>query len=465
MPTPREDLEKELASHRDRVLVLAGAGVACATDSNPCAYWSGLLKDGLHRCRERCHNLSSDWATITQLSIKENTADELIQAASRIEKALRGVHNGEYGRWLTDSVGALKLNDRRTIDAILSWKTRVATTNYDNLFENASGLQPIVWDHGQLALQVLRGDQPGILHLHGHYLFADTVIFGAKTYEDICRDIHAQNLLRSMFTRDTIVFVGCGAGVDDPNFGGLLEWSKKALESCFHTHYHLVRESEVDAVAKQYRGLRVTPIVYGKSYSELGPFLEQVCEQVRCQAHPSMSINLLMARQTDYESQRRALDARTDLSPLEYLRQSFELARSLWNAGGRRTAAFHMDEALTRSGSNLAITDRIDFILQAVEYLLEDDLDSHAMVLLGNAERLMPQLPGSAEAHTRFRQLLARCLAAKADLSKLEQVIAAALPTAPPEDRVRLEAERAEYHLLGGDLIQAEHDVGQEGEV
>jgi NAD-dependent SIR2 family protein deacetylase len=335
VPTPREDLEKELASHPDRVLVLAGAGVACATDKNPCAYWSGLLKDGLKRCRERCHNLSPDWATITELSIKQNTADELIQAASRIEKALRGVHNGEYSRWLTDSVGALKLNDRRTVDAILSWKTRVATTNYDNLFENASGLQPVVWDQGHLALQVLRGDQPGILHLHGHYLYADTVIFGAKTYEDICRDAHAQNLLRSVFTRDTIVFVGCGAGVDDPNFGGLFEWSKEELGSCLHTHYHLVRESEREAVTKQYQGLRVTLVVYGKDYSDLGPFLEQVSERVCRQDRLPIPLGSLVTRQTDYESQRRELDARSDLSPLEYVRRSFELARSLWDAGGQ----------------------------------------------------------------------------------------------------------------------------------
>lgn len=462
MPTPQEDLEKELASHPDRVLVLAGAGVACATDTNPCAYWSGLLMNGLRRCRERCHELPEKWYGSTQPLIDENTAESLIQAASRIEKALRGVHDGEYGLWLKDSVGALKLNDKRTIDAILSWGTRVATTNYDNLFEDASGLHPVVWKQVHLALQVLRGDQPGVLHLHGHYLFADSVVFGAKTYEDICRDARAQNLLRSVFTRDTVVFVGCGAGVDDPNFGGLLEWSRKALESCLHTHYHLVREPELEAVAKQYRGLRVTPVVYGKNYADLGPFLEHVSERVRGQARPPMPLDTLVTRQTDYESQRRVLDARTDLPPLEYVRQSFELARTLWDAGGHRTAALHMDGTLIRSGGALAPTDRIEFILEAVEHLLQDDLDFHAMVLLGNAEKLMPQLPVGSEAHSRFRRLLARCLAARADLGKLEQVIAAALPTAPPEERARLEAERAEFHMLGGDLAQAERDLGKE---
>ena len=199
MPTPLEDLEKELASHPERVLVLAGAGVAYSTDPNPCATWSGLLRNGLQRCRERCHTLPPDWLTITELLIKQKAAAEFVQAASRIEQALRDVHGGEYGRWLADSVGALKLNDRRTVDAILKWRTRVATTNYDNLIEDASGLRPVVWDEGHLALEVLRGDQPGVLHLHGHYSLPDTVVFGATTYEDICRDVPAQNFLRSAF--------------------------------------------------------------------------------------------------------------------------------------------------------------------------------------------------------------------------------------------------------------------------
>ena len=407
--------------------------------------------------------MDDKWYRSTQPLIDENTAESLVQAASRIEKALREVSDGEYGLWLTDSVGALKLNDRQTIQAILSWKTRVATTNYDNLFEDVSGLRPVVWNEGQLALQVLRGDLPGILHLHGHYLFANSVIFGARTYEDICRDVRAQNLLRSILTRDTVVFVGCGAGVDDPNFGSLLEWSRGALRSCVHTHYHLVRQSELKAVAAQYQGLRVTPVVYGENYSDLGPFLELVSERLRGQIRQPIPLDSLVTRQIDYESQRRALDARTDLPQLEYVRRSFELARALWDAGGHRTAALQMDATLTRSSNALAAPDRVNYILEAVEYLLQDDLHSHAMVLLGSAEGLMPQMPAGSESHSRFRRLLAQCLVATADLNRLGQIIDAALLTAQPNERARFEAERAEYHMLSGDLTQAERDLEQEG--
>lgn len=462
MPSTLDDLEKALASCPEQVLVLAGAGVACATDTNPCAYWPGLLKDGLERCRERCHTLSPDWATITELQIGQNTAEELIQAASRIEKALRGVHDSEYARWLSDAVGSLQLNDRRVIDAMLSWQTRVATTNYDNLFEDASGLRPVTWDQRSLALQFLRRELHGILHLHGHYLFADSVVFGSRTYEEICRDDETQNLLRSMFTRDTIVFVGCGSGVDDPNFGGLLKWTRVGLRNCHHSHYHLVRESEVQSVAEQYQALRVTPIVYGRDYADLAPFLEQMTARVHAQRGNSAPLAVLALSQSDYESQRLALEAQSGLSPLEFVSRSFEIARSLWNAGGRRAAALHMEATLRTKGNQLPVAERVAFTLDAAEYLLTDGLGDLATELLGTAEALLSEsscLPGLDR---RFRHLVTRCLTARAELDKLFQSIEVSIPNASPAERVRLEAERAELHMLSGNLRQAEYDLTSE---
>ena len=181
----------------------------------------------------------------------------------------------------------------------------------------------------------------------------ETVVLGAKTYADICRDPSAQNILRSVFTRDTIVFVGCGAGVDDPNFGGLLEWSKDALKNCQHTHYHLVRESELKSVAAQYKGLSVAPIVYGSDYADLAPFLEGMAERVKQQAKTPLPLDVLSTGQTDYEQRRRELAEQKNLPAKDFVRRNFELARELWLAGGRRTAALNMNSTLTTKGDAL----------------------------------------------------------------------------------------------------------------
>jgi hypothetical protein len=461
--TPFEkELEEELSAHPEHVLILAGAGVACATDTNPCASWQGLVKDGLERCRQRCHSLGDGWFSITQQMIAEGKASEWIQAASRIERALRNVHGGEYGRWLADSVGRLRLVDRRIIDALLGWRTRIATTNYDNLIEEASQLRPIVWSQGALALQVLRGDQPGVLHLHGHFSIPEIVVFGATTYEDICRDISAQNMLRSILTRDTVVFVGCGAGIEDPNFGSLFEWSKIALQNCQHTHYHLVRESELKSVAEQYDGLGVTPVVYGTNYADLAPFLEGISDRVRQRNRAPLPLELLTLRQSDYDRRKHELAEQAGMPAPEFVRRNFELARQHWQAGGRRTAALHMLSALNAKGNELPRSERIDYSLEALEYLLEDGLDSHTTILIGTVEKLLAEFPGDANTLARFRMLLTQCLNARAQVDKLFQAIDAALPLASADEKSRLEAERAELHFLNGDLERAARDSGLE---
>jgi hypothetical protein len=462
MGTPLEAMERELTASPHKVLILAGAGIALATDDSPCASWPGLLKDGVERCRQRCLSLSSGWFRITETMIGENKAAELIQAASRIEKELRAFQPGEYAAWLNESIGKLKLKDRRTIDALVRWQVRIATTNYDNLFEAASNLPTVIWSQGELALAFLRGDRSGILHLHGHYTFPETVVFGTETYSDICCDPPAQNALRSALARDTVVFVGCGAGVDDPNFAGLMKWSKDALKNCLHTHYLLVREGDMATSTEKYEGLRVTAVVYGREYSDLAGFLETVADRARPQSRTSSAFAVLTSKQNDFELRRLDLAAEKKMRTSEFVRRNFELARELWLAGGRRTAALQMDWVLTAKGNELTNAERTDLTLEAVEYLLQDGLDFQATVLLGTIENLIPDTSRDSERLSRFRSLVTKCLIARASLDKAFQVIESGLEFAPPRERARLHAERAELDLLSGNLQRAEQDVRPE---
>lgn len=459
MPTPLENLKNELASSHHRLIVLAGAGVACATDDNPCNSWRGLLTNGLDRCRERCHTLTYQWLDITQKLIEENTPDGLISAAGRIRNKLTEVHTNEYARWLADSVGALRLVRRETIDAILTWRTRIATTNYDNLFEEASGLKPVVWADGLRSHQVLRGDEPGILHLHGHYSTPNSVVFDARTYEDVCRDVNAQNMLRAILTRDTVVFVGCGDGLQDPNFSALLTWARIALEQCSHSHYHLVRQSDLRSIAGRYKGLPIEPIAYGTAFTDLPGFLLNINSHAQTPTGLAAHIRLLDERQTDFDTQRHSLDGNTALSPSEYIRRSFELARELWNAGGLRTAALHMHGALTRQTNTLPPNDDITYSLEAVEYLLKDGLDQHALSLMNRVESLLLQTAPDSPSRAHYHRLLSRCFTARADLDRLQSVAAVAMTSATPTEKNCLKAEIAEYYMLSGDIAQAERDL------
>lgn len=458
MAKPIDDLENELATFPSRVLVIAGAGVSRATDPSSCASWSGLLEHGVGRCRDRCGHLSERWFEITQSLIHEATAADLIQAATRIENALRDVHDGEYARWLSESVGALRVRNDRIIRGLVGWSTRIATTNYDNLFSEFTGLRPVTWLQGDLALQVLRGDDPGILHLHGHYTAPDSVIFGARTYEDICRDPRAQTLLRSTFARDTIVFVGCGAGIEDPNVGGLLAWSRDALKACVHTHFHLVTEKDLKAVQRQYQdaGARVTPVPYGPDHKELPKFLEDLAERLCDRRTAPSPLVVLNRSQADYETSLADLRRRRgELTTDEFVRRQFELARGLWQAGGRRVAALAMDQALMSGIDDLSAEQQLAYGLEAAERLLDDGVDFSALVRLQALAKQIDRVSPPADTLAQFRRLLARALAARSEVEQAVRAIGEALPQAGLQERGHLEAERAELHLLTGDLDAA----------
>lgn len=460
--TPIQRLEAELVNYPTRVLIVAGAGVACATDPAPCASWVGLVRHGLDYCRNWCSGLPPQWFDTMSSLIAERTAEGLIQAATRIERALRGVRNGLFGQWLADSIGQLRVRESRVVGAIHDWGVRIATLNYDSLFEQGAGLLPITWVQGDLALRMLRGDAQGVLHLHGFFSQPDTVVFGARSYEDVCRDPAAQNLLRACFTMGTVVFVGCGSTVEDPNFEGLWEFCRGALRDCQHSHFHLARTAELVGLAEQYAGLPVTPLAYGEGYADLVPFLEGLGERVRERRRPPSGVDLLRRSQADYQSRMDELQRRRpDLSAVEFVRGTFDLARALWSAGGRRTAALAMDQVLMSAGGGLPTADQLVYGLEAAERLLDDGLDFHAATRLEQMAALLSREPAAADLLTRFRVLFARALSARAALDQTLRAIEAALPVAAPDERSRLEAERAELHLLNGDLDSAERAAGE----
>lgn len=383
------------------------------------------------------------------------SAGELIQAASRIEEELRSTHEGAYGRWLSETIGALKLVNRRCVDALLSWGTRIATTNYDNLFEDASQLSPITWLATDTAHQVVRGERQGVLHIHGHYSLVNTVVLGAKRYEEICSNTSAQNLLRSVMTRDTIVFVGCGAGLEDPNFGRLLEWSKEALRQCHHTHYVLVRARDRNSAFSQFSGVNIEPLVYGNEYDDLPIFLESIGEQARLRQLIPSPIDSLRSKQNDYELRISEIDRDTTLTPIDFIRQHFVTARQLWDAGGRRTASMHMLSVLGNKGKSLSATDNIEFILDAIELLASNGFDYAATSMLGALEESMSGTFDDSKKLRRFRELLTRCLKQSFDIDGFQKEFAVRMKEASAGEREQLKVERAEIYLLSGDLVRA----------
>jgi hypothetical protein len=64
---------------------------------------------------------------------------------------------------------------------------------------------------------------------------------------------HASTVLRSLAQGRTLLFVGCGDTVSDPNFARLIQWAKAALDDVAPHHFLLCRQSERRAFQNKLR--------------------------------------------------------------------------------------------------------------------------------------------------------------------------------------------------------------------
>jgi hypothetical protein len=119
----------------------------------------GLLEDGVAYCEGLLGpRLPDGWAAIRRAQLASGDTEELISAAEEITRRLGGPGGGDYRNWLAQSVGQLTTAHPEVPDALAGLGMPLATTNYDGLLEQASGLPAVTWREGAQVEQVLRGD-------------------------------------------------------------------------------------------------------------------------------------------------------------------------------------------------------------------------------------------------------------------------------------------------------------------
>jgi hypothetical protein len=272
--TPLDELREELAAGRAVVIVGAGVSVA-ATGGALTASWTGLLEDGVTYCESLLGpSLPAGWAERRRAQLASGDTEELISAAEDLTRRLGSPDGGEFARWLERSVGRLEASRPAVLTALAALGMPLATTNYDGLLETATGRPAVTWRRGALVEQVVRGDSDAILHLHGHWQDPGSVVLGVRSYEAVLGDAHAEAMRKALAATRTLVFVGCGAGLADPNFGALRGWLAGVFASSPYRHYRLCRTEELADLWDEH-GLdeRIVPLAYGERYNDLVPFL------------------------------------------------------------------------------------------------------------------------------------------------------------------------------------------------
>ncbi len=280
-----DDLRQTFRDKPASVVLIVGTGVPLgALHGASCSHlatWEGLLRSGLQRIHElqkiNAHELASYDGILTHGDLAA-----WLLVAGRIEGALGAPAHGEFRRWLRETVGTFEqhVTDRSVLEALAAHQRRgalLATTNYDLLLEDATGLHTVTWRDPGGVERALRGDEPQVLHLHGAWRWPDSIVLGVKSYTDVARDAHAQSVLTALRTDRTFVFVGCGAGLRDPNIGAFLRWTADVFKGSEYRHYRLCLDAEVDALKAEHPdGQRIFPLPYGATHAALAPFLHSL---------------------------------------------------------------------------------------------------------------------------------------------------------------------------------------------
>jgi hypothetical protein len=278
-------LQAEIAAGRMLVIVGAGVSIAASGQENGergVASWTGLLRDGVERCVEVCESLPEGWADRVYAEIDSGDLDELLSAAEKISRKLGAPAGDEYARWLCETVGALHVADPPVITAIRDLGLPIATTNYDGLLEEVTGRPAVTWREGERVERVIRGDEEAILHLHGFWAEPESVVLGIRSYEQVLGDAHAQTMMRAIRATRGLLFIGCGAGIADPDFDALLRWTRTVFEGSGYQHFQLCLAGEAADLRQLHPPEeRLVPLPYGDEHSCLEPFLRRLRPEPR----------------------------------------------------------------------------------------------------------------------------------------------------------------------------------------
>lgn len=276
---------QELVEHvrAKRTLFVVGTGVSLgATRGAHTASWTGLIKDGLRYCQERDVSLPPDWAEgktrDLDAAAARNDLDDLIGVATTIERRLGGPKRtgGDWAGWLRNTIGGLEVHDRRTVDALRAvGRGRLATCNYDDVL-TSSEYPAVPWTQARDVIRVLNGEDQGVIHFHGHWKTPESVVLGYSSYDDVLKSNHAQTIQRALAALSSLVFVGFGLGLEDPNFGPLLRWMDETFSERESHHFRLVRDDERLRAYATNVGDRVAVLGYGPRHDDLPLFLNRL---------------------------------------------------------------------------------------------------------------------------------------------------------------------------------------------
>jgi GTPase SAR1 family protein len=286
---PQDLIEK---FQKGDVIIVTGTGVTAATvptEQRDVASWVGLIRHGLEFCKKVSGSNPRKLEVFVE-DLEKQTPDlgDLFDAANYVSRVLKDAKPPKFAAWLKDAVNGLTVADDTLIQTIAALRCPIITLNYDKLIEQVLGRSHVHWTQLDMTQGIINKEFDYVLHLHGHYAEPETVILSQSDYARIRENAGIQAILAAVALRNTLVFVGCGETLNDPNWQPMLSnleaiFAENRTDSLYR-HYLLVRDSEL----QKYKAInsQVVATAYGPNYSDLIGFLKALTVPATKNANP-----------------------------------------------------------------------------------------------------------------------------------------------------------------------------------
>jgi RNA polymerase sigma factor, sigma-70 family len=258
-----EDELFKIMNSEKQIVLLIGSGVSKSISNNKYANWRDWIEAGLLYADNK-----------TSIIVKEllfkNSSKDLIKAAGVLKRHLH--QNGSYETWMQKTIGSLQMQFIKMpsiIRKFMQYGSVIITTNYDLLLEEYIGCKAVTYSETDIIFRMLEEKNiNAIIHIHGYYDKEhkhDDTIAGEDDYNKILDNEKVQFLQRLIAIK-SIICIGCGATIDDPNIGPLLTWLTNL--GGIQSHFYLAKEGSCPELPNCVR-----PVFYGDSFTDMPEYV------------------------------------------------------------------------------------------------------------------------------------------------------------------------------------------------
>jgi hypothetical protein len=236
--------------------------------------WTGLIRNGLdYLVSEGYVDKSSRPTKWAYEALEDPEVDGLLNAANILSSQMK--RHGQYPTWLESVFGSLSQQVRHPalLDVLKALHDRGATlltTNYDDVLEKYYGLQRVGRSNKDNVSRFRRGDLTRVFHIHGSYHDSHEVVLDTTDYYEVKHSDVVQDVLKTYLQYKTILFIGCGSGLEDPNFEALLKWASERHKNIPNRHCLLVQDDD---------SIKCEPLIrvkYGPRHEDLAMYLTRL---------------------------------------------------------------------------------------------------------------------------------------------------------------------------------------------